>query len=542
MTEIKINVLTTRGNLELTFNKGKSLVIVGANGSGKTRLGVHIDQNLTNSNIEVHRVGAHRSLTLNPAVVPPSFEAATNRIRFGNDTGEVRHKTAYRWQQKPEIALLNDFDHLVAALYAENNDVSISYRDQQIVAPTANAPPKAIIDKLQEIWQSVLPHRELVIMSGNLKTRTFGEAHQEYSSSDMSDGERVIFYLIAQALLAKLNAVLIFDEPELHLNKAIIGQLWDAIESSRSDCTFVYITHDVDFASSRRAASKYVIRAYVPSPNLHWDIEKVADDDGIPADILTKILGSRKAILFVEGDAGSLDAMLYRRAYGQFTVLPVGSCDQVIHTVKSFQARADLHRFGCAGLVDADGRSNEDIEALKAKAVYCLPVTEVENILLLPRVFVSIALELKFSEIDAQAKLQSMREIVSQKARADVDGIALRQTKRTIDSRMKKVGLSGTGIDQLEARYREAMNSIDPRVVFLDFKTKLESAIKQDNYEEILRFYDNKGLLSEMASLLGYNQKNLEEFVGRSLKADESNDLYQSLSSYLPVVTALPVI
>ncbi|MEP0944835.1 MAG: AAA family ATPase [Rhizobiaceae bacterium] len=69
-------------------------------------------------------------------------------------------------------------------------------------------------------------------MSGNVKTKTL--EGQEYSAADMSDGERVVFYLIAQALLEKPDSLLIFDEPELHINRSILAKLWDEIEGARA--------------------------------------------------------------------------------------------------------------------------------------------------------------------------------------------------------------------------------------------------------------------------------------------------------------------
>jgi len=172
--------------------------------------------------------------------------------------------------------LLRDFDHVLTALYAENNDVSISYRQSSIANPGVYVtPPPAKIDRVKSIWATLLPHRELVVLGGNLKTRT--KNSYEYSACEMSDGERVIFYLIAQTLLAKADTVLIFDEPELHINKSILAKLWDSIESARPDCAFLYITHDVEFASSRHAATKYALHAFELYPNQTWDIELLPD-------------------------------------------------------------------------------------------------------------------------------------------------------------------------------------------------------------------------------------------------------------------------
>jgi len=159
------------GTLDIEVKGGGSSVFIGANGAGKTRLGVFMDRTLSASQIEVHRIAAHRSLMLNPNVVPPSLEVATKRLRFGYEQGNFSHKDGHRWQGSPETALLNDFDHLVSALYAENNDVSVAYRQSQVAAPSGGQPPKAKLDKLKEIWESILPHRELVVLAGNIKTK-----------------------------------------------------------------------------------------------------------------------------------------------------------------------------------------------------------------------------------------------------------------------------------------------------------------------------------------------------------------------------------
>lgn len=536
----EINVLTPRGQLPIQISAASSVVFIGANGAGKTRLGVLFDAGLSEKGVEVHRIAAHRSLELNPDVVPPSLEVATNRLHYGYDHGTYQHKQGQRYGNKPETGLLHDFDHLLAALYAENNDISIFYRQSSIANPgTYIIPLPAKLDKLKEIWETLLPHRRLIVLGGNLKIKT--KADHEYSASELSDGERVIFYLIGQALLAKPDTVLIFDEPELHINKSILAKLWDAIESARPDCAFLYITHDVEFASSRHAAIKYALRAFERHPNPTWDIEIIPDEKEIPDDVVATIVGSRRPVLFVEGDGGSLDSSLYRRVYRDFTVIPVGSCDHVIHTVVSFAARKELHRVGCAGLVDADGRTDADAAHLETKGVYRLPVSEVENLLVLPNVFLAIAKALKFTDQDAQEKLAALREFVFDQADKEIDAISLRYTTRRIDAEMKKIGLSGTDVATLEAAFFAATSGVSVQGIFADVKAVVSAAIAAQEYEKVLLYYDNKALLAEAAKQLGYQrQRALEEYVGRELRSDDNPDLCKALASYLPTPVARP--
>ncbi|MBN2971957.1 AAA family ATPase [Roseomonas aeriglobus] len=535
----RIDVPSFGAPVSVEVSAGSSIVFVGANGAGKTRLGVYLDTSLSQAGLEVHRIAAHRSLTLNPAVVPPSLEIATNRLFYGYDQGNYAHKYGHRYQNKPETALLSDFDHVLAALYAENNDVSIKYRQDALSKPDERiTPTPAKVDKLKSIWEKLLPHRELIVLGGNLRTKP--PEGDEYSASDMSDGERVTLYLIAQALLAKPDTLLIFDEPELHINRSILAKLWDEIESARPDCCFLYITHDVEFASSRHAASKYALRAFRRAPGDAWDIEQVPESSELPDDIVATIVGSRRPVLFVEGDGGSLDSALYRRVYDKFTVVPVGSCEQVIHTVSAFAARPELHRVGCAGLVDADGRTDEEAAYLETKGVYRLPVSEIENVLLLPGVFLALAASLKFSAQEGQAKLTALKGIVFAQAAKQVDEICLRYTRRRVDAQMKKIGLSGSDIGTLDTEFRQAASSVDPSAIFGDAKAKLTDAISNQEYEKVLLAYDNKGLLSEVAKQLGYQQKALEEFVGRTLRSDDSSVLHSALKDDLPAATPRP--
>ncbi len=155
----KITVQSSSSSIEIAFESGSSIVFLGANGSGKTRLGVFIDRTLSQNRIDVHRIAAHRSLKLNPNVLQSNFEAATKRLLYGTDHGDGHNqKLGNRWQGNPETALLSDFDNLLSVLYAENSEVSIAYRESQKASCNSGTPPVTKLDRLKKVWESVLPH------------------------------------------------------------------------------------------------------------------------------------------------------------------------------------------------------------------------------------------------------------------------------------------------------------------------------------------------------------------------------------------------
>lgn len=150
----------------------------------------------------------------------------------------------------------------------------------------------------------------------------------------MSDGERVIFYLIGQCLAAPEDGIIIIDEPELHLHKSVQTPLWREIEALRPDCLFVYMTHDVDFASSLHESKKIWLKSFDGS---NWIWEVINEIEGLPESLLMEVLGSRKPVVFVEGENGSYDTSLYKAVLSDYLVVPSGSCSQVIQLVKALR-------------------------------------------------------------------------------------------------------------------------------------------------------------------------------------------------------------
>jgi len=395
-----------------------------------------------------------------------------------------------RWSSKPAIAMLSDFDHVVAGLYAEENEVSVQHRRAHIEDSTV-LPPLTRLDRLKAIWDGLLPHRNLVIQAGNIKVKSDGSAKADYDAGELSDGERAIFYMLGQALLARPKTLVLFDEPELHINRSILAKLWDAIEAARLDCVFVYLTHDVEFAATRTTARKFAINSYENgAQGEQWELEDVPADTGIPDEVVTRILGSRLPVLFTEGDAGSLDVAIYRSVYREFTVIPIGSCESVIHAVASMEKQRTLHRLGCAGLIDADGREDHLIKYLKAKNVHALAVAEIENLLLLPEPFKELAALCHIDDAETAKRLNDLKQKIFELATGDSERYALSATKRKIDQALKRIGLKSKDIAALAIEYQSSTNLIDPVQIYCTLLAEFQDHIAKGEYERLVALYD----------------------------------------------------
>lgn len=58
------------------------------------------------------------------------------------------------------------------------------------------------LDRIQKIWETILPHRKLKKRAGIIETFPTGQEVDIYNASQMSDGERVMFYLIGRVVCA----------------------------------------------------------------------------------------------------------------------------------------------------------------------------------------------------------------------------------------------------------------------------------------------------------------------------------------------------
>jgi hypothetical protein len=333
--------------------------------------------------------------------------------------------------------------------------------------------------------------------------------------------------------VAPRDAIVIVDEPEAHVHKAILLPLWDAIEKARVDCGFVYITHDSDFACARSSAAQYFIGSY-QHPDA-WDIEVVPLDIGLPEHIVTELVGSRKPILFVEGERGSIDTTLYRHQYPGFTVVPVGSCESVIHAVASYNSSSQLHRIRARGLVDADGRSPEDIAHLETLGVHVLPVAEVENVLLLPNVFLALAQALACAT--PTDRLTNLISRVVAEANRNIDGACTRHAIRQLDTRLKRIGVNAKDLTSLQSCYEQELATVDPRGLCDNHKALLQRSIADSDLPKILAFYDNKGLLAQAATCLGImGPKELIEKTWRLLGTELGAKIGEALNAVLPTI------
>lgn len=379
---------------------------------------------------------------------------------------------------------------------------------------------------MKELWEELIPHRELIIKGLGIETCVKGQPEKTYESSGMSDGERVIFYLIGQCLAAPRDGIIVIDEPELHLHKSVQAPLWSAVEKLREDCLFVYLTHDVDFAASLATAKKVWLRSF---DGRDWDWELIDGDQDFPDDLLLEVLGSRKSVVFVEGENGSLDVSLYREILSNFLVIPRGSCSQVIQSVKALKMNSQIHHLEVYGIIDRDRRSQREIDKLEENSVYVLNVSELENLFCTKEVLKIVSDKL---ERDSEADFQEISDIAFSRLEGELESQVSLRASSEIRFMLNMFDMNQRGVCGIGNELQSLIEAIDVDAIYSEVERQYNDVLENRDYGELLALYNRKTLSSQVSSSLGLANGSLPETIIRLAKGACKDSIRDALRPY----------
>lgn len=466
----------------------RHFVIIGANGAGKTRFTDALAESLGR---RAFRLSALEALYGRRSDAPWSL-----RGRLSPTVVSQIEKS------NPSATML---DILLAQLMHDEMMNLIGYK--LAIADGRDASLRSTrLDAVITLWQEVFPDSRVLIDSGKpLFTRGFDMS--AYPALRLSDGERAVLYYAGAVLYAPKDGVVLVDTPEIFLHPTLRNSLWNRLELLRPDCVFAYTTHDPDFASSRSGAPVVWVRDYDAATE-SWNYDILPPDTGISPELYMTLVGSRKPVLFIEGDSEhSIDAKLYPLIFPDFTVQSLGSCNKVIEATRTFNDLASFHRMDSSGIVDRDRRDDTEVAYLRRKKIMVPEVAEIENMLLLEDVVRAMA---ESTGNNADRVFAKVRKTILSLFRADLRQQALMHTrhrmKRTLEYR---VDAKCRDIAALEHHLAELLNELDPRRTYEEYCRRFHIIEESGDYGEVLKVYNQKSILtcSNVAQLCGFKSR-----------------------------------
>ena len=472
----------------------RNAVLVGANGSGKTSLSNAFRKYLHRDSIVISSQRIMRIPHFDGIVSAPTSTEAFKQV-FTRDRSVVDEKEFTTLQQ--------EFTTVLRKLSADNAHHKITHYE-------SSEREKTTLDRCLALWNGFNSQRQLVCEDGiNIVVKASGS---KYSVAQMSDGEKAILYLISLILLAPSQSIVVVDEPEMHLHRTIIDSFWDTLEAERKDCLFIYLTHDLDFATSRTNAEKIWIKSF--SYPERWETEAVPKND-IPEALLLELLGSRKNILFCEGNDEGYDKRIYTALFPNFTVTPVRTSSEVVKYTKAFNSVPKrITNTAAYGLIDADYHHPSTLKAWEGKRVYGLLVSELENLFL-----DSTLLELMGVQSSAIDKIKGK---VEREFKASIENQASKFASRKLTHhfREEKIEERKT-LEEVEKTYEDFLSEVDVKTWYQE---RVDCLSTINSYDHFIRLYEGKNLVGAVSVKIDNRTLKAKKFKEYAVQFIEDNE------------------
>jgi ABC-type lipoprotein export system ATPase subunit len=499
----------------------KNIVAIGANGSGKSTLTNILKYKLYRTGIVIP---AQKILNIPTINAIPNFTEANQRLQQKQQSDKT-FKTPHINNE-----LFDELGTLLNNLVAENSLTINKFYKTLSNGMRVENKPITNLDKVINIWNSLIQHRILECEDGiNLTLRTSKEING-YQAYQMSDGEKDILYLVAQVLQAPSNGFIITDEPEMYLHKTILKKLWDKLEEERQDCIFIYLTHDLDFAISRTDAKKVWIKSFEYPDK--WEIESIPENE-LPEALLLELLGSKKNILFCEGKEEGKDDKIYNCLFPNLTIKLVGGCQQVKDYTKAFN-KISNRTTDALGLIDSDYHNSEILDKLKKNNIFSLSVAELENFLL-DEDFLKLLAKERFMQDDKEEivmqTINDIREEIISEFKKNIEIQVSNYVSTKIGNYFKNTDIKkGNSLEDIKINYDKLHQEIKIDEWHKERKKELEEVILAKNYDRILSICNNKGLKRVVEKYF-----KTSDFTDKAIKFLQSNgDARNILLKYFP--------
>lgn len=336
-----------------------------------------------------------------------------------------------------------------------------------------------LIKTLQDIFEELIPGKSFKgpapTSTGQLEfpVETDGAEHD---LNELSSGEKeVVFGYLRTRARAARNSVIIVDEPELHLNPAMIEglpKLYQRHIGQALNNQVWLVTHsDVFLRSAFNDTDIQLFHMAVatrePSTNQISPISQESEFDRTCIDMIGDVANYRpgQPVLIVEGQL-QFDILVLQRLFADeikgVNVLEAGGKDQVRQRHSALREAADRDGSGrtILSITDSDGRHDPD----EGNGRFQWPAYHIENYLLDPK-YIGLALDSLSAKgpgttstryVERMLK-ESKDEAVTEHLRRRFIGSMKSRLSRSLQHMGNSHGLTVAAIQQRLTSYQEAV-------------------------------------------------------------------------------------
>lgn len=450
---IEINDFHPIKNLKLD-NLGSTVIIAGANGSGKTRLKQAIVQTLQGSPLISMTIAATRkeeeeakyfngkTISVTKGVQNQVLNNYINSRKYlssgyvgslvqidSNRNVETLKYTPVNWlggdpdDTESELTFyFNPFSNRWSNFMQYIHQKAAS-RDKKLADELKKNPKNGeqiILDhpdplkKYKDIFAELLPGKELQdINPASPKEFHFKEGEgKPLPFKSLSSGEQEVVKVVFDVVRKEIkHSVIIVDEPELHLHPTLTFKLIETLKKIGDHTNqFIFLTHSADLISTYYSTGDvYFIDSSQTGTNQGHKLSDLNHSHNEVVQLIGQNLGLfavGKKLIFIEGENSSIDRLTYhaivQTVIPDAKVIPVGSVANIItlNTIEE-QIRHSIFGIDIFMIRDRDGLDSKQIaEIEKGGRVRCLKRRHIENYFLDAEVLFKVAEKLYLTAVD----------------------------------------------------------------------------------------------------------------------------------------------
>lgn len=464
-------------------NLGNTVIIAGANGSGKTRLKQAIIQtfqgspvmdleiNATRSAEEDTRYFNGKSISVKKGIVNQTLQNYINsRIAGGTYVGSIvqidsnrniqtiRYSTPNYFggdpddQQQPLNFYLSAFSNRWQE-FMTNIFQKVAARKKNLADEVEKDPSKTghqiaeqypdPMIKYKNIFSDLLPGKELQDIDpgqpGEFKYKN--SAGQVLPFSTLSSGEQEVVKVLFDFARKEIrDSIVIVDEPELHLHPTLTFKLIEALKSiGNYSNQFFFLTHSVDLISTYYTTGNvYFIDAVQTGQN---QAHRLSDLDHTHSQ-LVQIIGQNlgifavgKKLIFVEGESSSVDRLTYHTIAQKYLpearVISAGSVSNIL-ALNQIEEQIKNSVFGIDFYMirDRDGLDEGQIQNLEKNGrIKCLKKRHIENYFLDAEILFKVAERLYITATKPNLSVNFIDDQILKIAQESINFNLLKNTK-----------------------------------------------------------------------------------------------------------------
>ena len=415
-----------------------------------------------------------------------AYEQVSNvNIRFSQKDDQWKNSAMYNLAQK--------YSNVKSALATESI--------RNLIAEKAGAPQDAeteLTTTLRNIFSELIPGKHFngptPTPAGELEFPVY-TAGTSHDLNDLSSGEKeVVFGYLRTRARAARNSVIIVDEPELHLNPAMIRGLptlyQQHIGSALNNQIWLVTHSDVFLRAAFYDSDMELFHMSVadrkPGTNQITSISQRSEFDRVCIDLIGDIANYRpdQPVLVVEGQQ-QFDILVLRRLFAEMlkgvNVLEAGGKNEVLQRLVSLRdsAKKSGQTKTILGITDSDGEKSSN----ESNGHYQWPAYHIENYLLEPK-YIGLAIDSITAMEPGTTPMRYVQELMRNSKNQAATNIGGRTLVRKLKSRLNRnlrFDLGASGLDITASELHQKLEACRDQI-----NTEFEGIMGLDELEQEL--------------------------------------------------------